>query len=111
MTSTIKPEDYIMKFGKFINMRAVDISKIHKVNPKTGKDEAAGLKYLKFICEQDWFKHKSILEQVIKQAEENMTEPEGNPKKKESKSKDVFHKKGFHKEATKKNQSICSKRF
>ena len=94
-------EEYIMPFGKFKNMRIVDVAEICQVD-KNGVDKCVGLHYLKWLCDQDWYRHKDIVEQVIKQAEENMTEPEGDPKKKESKSKDVFHKKGFHKEATKK---------
>ena len=51
MINSIKPEDYIFKFGKHINMRAIDICDIYKVNPKTGKDDPVGLHYLKFLCE------------------------------------------------------------
>jgi len=96
MTSTnIKPEEYVMPFGKFIHMRAVDIAEMYKVNPKTGQDEPVGLKYLKWLCapEQSWFKHTNIIEQIIKQAEGCMSEPEGEPIKKTPKKKDVFHKK------------------
>ena len=51
MINSIKPEDYIFKFGKYINMRAIDIAELYKVNPKTGKDEPVGLQYMKFLCE------------------------------------------------------------
>ena len=34
MINSIKPEDYIFKFGKYINMRAIDIAELYKVNPK-----------------------------------------------------------------------------
>ena len=52
MINSIKPEDYIFKFGKYINMRAIDIAELYKVNPKTGKDEPVGLQYMKFLCEK-----------------------------------------------------------
>ena len=77
MINSIKPEDYIFKFGKYINMRAIDIAELYKVNPKTGKDEPVGLQYMKFLCEKcDWFKHKDIIEQIIKLAEDNMSDLE-----------------------------------
>ena len=48
--------NYIMKFGKFKNMRAVDIAQIKTVN-KLGNLENTGINYLKFIVGLDWFKH------------------------------------------------------
>ena len=77
MTKIISPENYFMPFGKYLNMRAIDICDIYKVNPKTGKDDPLGLHYLKFLCEKcDWFKHKDIVEQIIKLAEDNMSDLE-----------------------------------
>ena len=56
--------NYIMKFGKFKNMRAVDITQIKTVN-KHGNLENTGINYLKFIVGLDWFKHATIVQKVI----------------------------------------------
>ena len=83
--------NYVLRFGKYKDHRAVDVAEIYKVNPKTGQDEPVGLKYLKFLCDQDWFRHKDIIEHIIKKAEECMSEieeePKEEPKKKEPKTK------------------------
>ena len=54
------------------------------------------------MCDQDWLRHKDIIEKVIKQAEECMSEPEEEPKKKVSKDKDIYHKKNEPKPKEKK---------
>ena len=88
MINSIKPEDYIFKFGKYMNMRAVAIAELYKVNPKTGKDEPVGLQYMIFLCEKcDWFKHKDIIEQIIKLAEDNMSDLEEEEQRKRKKKK------------------------
>lgn len=64
----LTPENYVMKFGKYKNMRAVDIADIYEVD-KNGDDKPVGILYLKFLVEKcDWFKHKDIIEQIIKNA-------------------------------------------
>ncbi len=74
MTS-LTPDNYIFKFGKFINKRAVDVLKIKKVNPKTGKMENEGYLYMKWLVDKtDWFKHKQIIEEILDKYENEMTD-------------------------------------
>ena len=61
----ISPEKYILAFGKYKNMRAVDVAQISVVD-KAGNDKPTGLLYLEWLCEQEWFKHKDIVFEVIK---------------------------------------------
>ena len=82
--------NYVLKFGKYKYHRAVDVAEMYKVNPKTGKYEAVGLTYLKFLCDQDWLRHKDIIKQIIKQAEECISEEEEEPEKKKE---EIFQKK------------------
>ena len=97
MSSNIAPESYIFKFGKYANMRAVDVSDLYKVNPKTGQDEAVGLKYLHFLVEKcSWFRDTEMIKKVIEMAESNMSEeadsepePKPEPKKKKDSKKSV----------------------
>ena len=86
MTSQITPESYVFKFGKFLNMKACDVSKITKVD-KNGKDVNVGLQYLEFLVEKcDWFRHKDIISKVIENAKKNLVkEPEEAVEKKKSK--------------------------
>ena len=93
MTSTNqKIEDYILRFGKYKNYRAIDVAQIYVVD-KDGNDKPVGLMYLSWVCKQDWFKHKDIVEQVIQNAKGCMSDadaemsPEEKQKKKESKKK------------------------
>ena len=92
----LTPENYVMKFGKYKNMRAVDIADIYEVD-KNGDDKPVGLLYLKFLVEKcEWFKHNEIIEQIIKSAidctaGDEEKEPQPTPKepkqKKEQKEK------------------------
>ena len=93
---------YIMPFGKYNGFKAVDVAEMYKVNPKTGLEEAVGLKYLHFLVEKcDWFRDTEIIKKVIEMAEANMSDadsesekqPKQEPKKKKE-QKEVFHKKG-----------------
>ncbi len=82
--STIKnPEDYVMPFGKFKGLRAVEVVKV-VIADKNGVDQPIGLKYLEWLCEQDWFKDTQIIRQVIVN---NEMEEDSEPKKKQSKPK------------------------
>jgi len=98
--------NYVLKFGKYKDHRAVDVAEMYKVNPKTGQDDAVGLKYLCWLVKQDWFKHKDIIEQIIKQAEECISEEEEPV----NKNKEVFVKKSELKPKPKKkdNQYVLS---
>ena len=67
-----------MKFGKFKNMRAVDISQIKTVN-KLGNLENTEINYRKFIVGLDWFKHSAIVQKVIDEyKEEERTDTNNN---------------------------------
>ena len=57
-------EKYVMPFGKYRKMRAVDVAKIFEVD-KDGKDKPVGLNYLKWIVTQDWFRNTDIIKQII----------------------------------------------
>ena len=90
-TQTLTPENYILRLGKYKNMRAADIAEIYEVD-KNGEDQPKGLQYLQWLIEQDWFRHKDIIEQVIKNAIDCFSgdydkEPE-QPKKSGSKTKE-----------------------
>ena len=85
--------NYVLKFGKYKDHRAVDVAEMYKVNPKTGQDDALGLKYLCWVVKQDWFKHKYIIEEIIKQAEECISEEELSEEEPEKKKKEIFQKK------------------
>ena len=90
----LTPEKYVMAFGKYKNMRAVDVADIYNVD-KNGEDKPVGLLYLQWLVDQDWFKHKDIVNEIIKSAIEctsgDEKEPEPTPKepkqKKEKKPK------------------------
>ena len=76
---TLTPENYVMRFGKYKNMKAVDIAEIYEVD-KNGNDKPVGLMYLKFLVEKcDWFRHREIIEQVIKKAVECASADEKEP--------------------------------
>ena len=64
MTDFLKPEKYTMPFGKYKGMYAKDIVKITQVD-KNGKDQKIGMKYLKWIVTQDWFRNTDIIKQII----------------------------------------------
>ena len=93
MTTKIAPDQYVLKFGKYKDMKAVDVAEIYKVN-KDGEDVPVGLNYMIWLCEQDWFKHADILQQIIENAKSNMSEeadsepePQPEPKKKKDSKK------------------------
>ena len=62
--SQIDPSCYILKFRKYKQMLAVDVVDIQIVNKK-GEYENIGLKYLQFLCKQDWFKQVDIVQSII----------------------------------------------
>ena len=68
MQDYLKPENYVLRFGKYNKLRAVDVLHITEVD-KNGEDKPAGLLYLKWLVEKaDWFKHKEIIQQILKDA-------------------------------------------
>ena len=83
----ISPDQYIFKFGKYQNFRAIDVAEMYKVNPKTGEDEPIGLKYLRYLVDQSWFKDTDIIKEIIKQVEECISEQEEEPKPKKKEPK------------------------
>ena len=85
MTSNITPDQYIFKFGKYNKMRAVDVAQIYEVD-KDGNDVPKGLLYLKFLVQKcDWFRHKDIIEQIIKKYDNELNVDVDNESKKEIK--------------------------
>ena len=79
--SNSKTEDYIMPFGKFKGMRVADILKIVIVD-KNGLDQQTGLKYLNWLCAQDWYKNKEIIQKIIQEATKPSSEEKKKPEKK-----------------------------
>ena len=87
--TTLTPENYVMKLGKYKGMKAVDIVNI-RMTDKNGKERKEGLRYLKWLIQQDWFKHTSIIEQIISKVDDD--EQEGDDEK-EIKPKPIEKKK------------------
>ena len=75
MSEIISPENYVLKFGKYKNMRAIDVSELYQVD-KDGNDKPVGLLYLKWLVSCDWFKHKETIQKIIELAESTMSDPE-----------------------------------
>ena len=96
MISENLAENYVMKFGKFKGMKLVDILKIVTVD-KNGNEKLTGLLYLQWLINQEWFKHKDLVKNVIqsisdeeeseKEQEPQPPKPKPKPKKKEKKVK------------------------
>ena len=104
MNSTVTPERYVMKFGKYKNMKAVDIAAIYEVD-KNGNDKPVGLMYLKFLVEKcDWFRHREIIEQVIKNAVECMNADEKEPEQPKEEDKQKKEKKPKKEKITSKDK-------
>jgi hypothetical protein len=87
--TTLTPENYIMKFGKYCGMKAIDVANI-RITDKNGKERREGLRYLKWVCQKDWFKHTSIIEQIISGVDDD--EQQGDDEK-EIKPKPIEKKK------------------
>ena len=94
MTTT---NQYVLPFGKYKGMYAVDIAEITVVD-KNGNDKNVGLLYLQWLCHpnQSWFRDTEIIKKIIEDAKTNMSdadeEPESEPeppKKKEPKKKSI----------------------
>ena len=60
----ITPENYTFKFGKFKNMRAVDVLKIKTIDKKD-QEVNSGELYMKWLLEQEWFANKDIISSVL----------------------------------------------
>ena len=61
MNPTLSPENYVFRFGKFKNTKAIDVAKITEVD-KYGRTVPSGLSYLRFLIEKcDWFRHREII--------------------------------------------------
>ena len=94
MPVKIAPEDYVFRFGRYNEMRAVDVAEIYKVD-KDGEDVPVGLKYLIFLVEKcDWFRDTDIIKQVMGNAgnamsEEADSEPEPEPQPKRKKRRRI----------------------
>ena len=89
MTSNISIDQYIFKFGKYNKMRAVDVAQIYEVD-KDGNDVPKGLQYLKFLVQKcDWFRHKDIIEQIIKKYDNELNVDDKEIKKENKVNKTV----------------------
>ena len=86
MTFQITSDSYVFQFGKFKGYKAVDVAALITVD-KNGNDKSTGLLYLTWLVEKaDWFKHKDIIEEVIRKAQ-GQSEADEPKKKKDAKQK------------------------
>ena len=85
MTFQITSDSYVFQFGKFKGYKAVDVAALITVD-KNGKDKHIGLLHLEWLYEQEWFKHKDIIEEVIRKAQ-GQSEADEPKKKKDAKQK------------------------
>jgi len=74
-TQTLTPENYVLRFGQYKNMRAVDVAEIYEID-KTGNEYPKGLMYLQFLCKTDWFRHTDILQKIINKAISEISDDE-----------------------------------
>ena len=63
---TSQPESYVMPLGKYKGMFLKDVVNIRIID-KSGQEKKEGIRYLRWLCNQDWYHHKPIVEQVISQ--------------------------------------------
>ena len=85
MTEALTKDNYVMKFGKFKNMLIKDVAKITTID-KNGKTKKDGLQYLQWLIGQEWFKHQTIVKELIDDIGEE-TEEIKEEKKVEKKGK------------------------
>lgn len=72
-SETLTKDNYVMKFGKFKNMLIKDVAKITTID-KNGETKKVGLQYLQWLTGQDWFKHQSILKDLMNEIGEEIEE-------------------------------------
>ena len=60
----IDPSTYVLKFGKYKNMLAVDVVGLQILNKK-GQYENTGLKYLHWLVGQEWYKDADLIKTII----------------------------------------------
>ena len=84
---------YVLPFGKYKGMYAVDVAEITVVD-KAGNDKNVGLTYLEWLTKQAWFRDAEVIEKIIHNARNNMSDaddeepaPPPKPQKKELKPK------------------------
>ena len=61
----IDPSTYVLKFGKYKNMLAVDVVDFQTVNKK-GQCEDTGLKYLQWLTTCSWFENTDFIKMLSK---------------------------------------------
>ena len=74
MFSNIDPSCFVLKFGKYKNMLAIDVVDLQTVN-KNGETVNTGLAYLQILVKQDWFRQTSIVQFIIDQYLEEQDVP------------------------------------
>ena len=102
--------NYIMKFGKFKNMRAVDTAQIKTVI-KLGNLENTGMNYLKFIVGLDWFKHSAIVQKVIDEYKEDEKTDANNNTDNCTDINAVYEEQPVPKDVTRKNKNLNQIRY
>ena len=91
-TQTLTPENYVLRFGQYKNMRAVDVAEIYEID-KTGNEYPKGRMYLQFLCKTDWFRHTDILQKIINKAISDISDDEDRDHVHSSMNKDKKTKK------------------
>ena len=85
MTEALTKDNYVMKFGKYKNMLIKDVAKITTID-KSGKTKKDGLQYLQWLITCDWFKHQTIVKELLDDIGEE-TEEHKEEKRVEKKGK------------------------
>ena len=73
MTEALTKDNYVMKFGKYKNMLIKDVAKITTID-KNGKTKKDGLQYLQWLITCDWFKHQTIVKELLDDIGEEIEE-------------------------------------
>lgn len=79
----ITPESYTFKFGKYKNMRAVDVLKIKTIDKKD-QEVNSGELYMRWLLTCEWFGNKDIISAVLGipyETSKETTKPKPTPKK------------------------------
>ena len=66
-TQTLTPENFVLRTGQYKDMRALDITQIYVID-RYGNNYPKGLMYLQFLCKTGWFRQIDILQKIINNA-------------------------------------------
>ncbi len=78
MPLKISPENYVLPLGKYKGLYAKDAVKIVVVD-KDGKEKKEGLRYMKWLIDQPWFRDTEIIKKLISDAEGDIADDDHYP--------------------------------